>query len=211
MTREKSWPEKRAQTLFDRLGLSEILRNDGSIHPKAIHFHESRQGTSLIKDGRLFSDYPPLSGKSPKCYKKSVPDYLLQSDYVEVKGNISGRNWERLGRDALNDNIRLALLRMKMGYIKSILMEYHDLEPNDKDIADCALELHKRSNPKDRFYIHWNTLIQVIPSPDQNLTETVLNYNGLSLPIKLLTGMDNLIACRLFVVDHEIMSKWDKL
>lgn len=211
MTRKMSGPETKAQFLFNRLGFSEILKNDGEILPKRINLHGSKRGVSLIKDESLFSDYPPSSGKSPKCYKMIWPDYMYKSDYIEVKGNVSGKSWEDLGRDSLNDNLRLALLRIKNGDVKNVLMTYDDLQVIDREIVDYALASHKRSNPKERFYIKWNDLTQIIQSPNQNLTETVLDYKGLSLPIKMVAGMDKFDKFKLYVLDTEIMDKWDRL
>jgi hypothetical protein len=52
---------------------------------------DGKKGTSLIKSGTLFSDYPASSGKSPKKYVRMVPDFYFQTDLIEIKGDISGR------------------------------------------------------------------------------------------------------------------------
>lgn len=212
MARTMSKPEKRAQDLFKHLGLTGIIHeNDGTKNPETVYLQNSTRGVSLLKDGELFSDYPLLSGKSPKCYTRIVPDYLLHSDFIEIKGDISGRSWSSLTRDSLNDNVRLALLRMKMGYVENIVREYRDLAAEDREIADRSLSHRRRSKPEDRLYIHWDKLISVIESPMDNLKETSLTFNGMSLPIKAPRDMKGLAAeCRLFVVDHEIMDKWDR-
>lgn len=211
MGRKMSQPEKRAQRLFDRFGLSEIHRNDGNKNPKIIYLDDDKKGTSLIKNHTLYSDYPASSGKSPKKYVRMVPDCFFRSDFIEIKSDISGKDWNSLSRDSLNDNIRLFLLRMKIGYTPSIIKKYHELEMEDREMVDRALKHHTKSNPMDRYYMYWDDLTSVTMSPNQNLIETVLHYYSMSFPIKLVSGMEGFIKHRLFVMDYEIMDKWEKL
>ena len=205
MDRKISEPEKRAQSLFAHFNCTEIQRNDGSGNPDSIYFNDDRKGTSLIKNRTLFSDYPLSSSKSPKNYVRVVPDYLFRSDYIEIKGNISGKDWGSLSRDSLNDNIRLSLLRMKIGSVPNIVKKYRDLEKQEQEIVSHVLK-----NPMDRYYVHWDSIISVIPSPNQNLAETVLHYHNMRFPIKVVSGMQNQ-EHRLFVIDYEIMNQWEKL
>jgi len=210
MGRKISEPEKRAQSLFAHFKLTEIQRNDGSRNPESIYFNDDGKGTSLIKNRSLYSDYPPSSSKSPKNYIRVVPDCLFRSDYIEIKGNISGKDWGSLPRDSLNDNIRLSLLRMKIGSVQNIVKKYHDLEKQEQEMVSHVLMCYSRSNPMDRYYLHWDSIIKVIPSPKENLAETVLHYHNMRFPIKLVSGMQNQER-RLFVIDYEIMNQWDKL
>ena len=211
MGRKTSEPEMRAQRLFDRFKLFEIHQNDGSENPAPIYLNDDHKGTSIIKERTLFSDYPRSFGKGPKNYTKIVPDYVFRSDFIEVKGNISGTDWSSLSRDSLNDNIRLALLRMKIGCVPSVIKKYDELEMLDREIVACALEHHTRSNPTGRYYAHWHTIISIIPSPNQNLIKTVLDYHSMHFPIKLVSGMEDFREHRLFVIDYEIMNEWEKL
>ena len=111
----------------------------------------------------------------------------------------------------MNDNIRLALLRMKIRSVPSIIKKYHELSIEDREMVERALEHHARSNPVDRYYMHWQDLTSVIMSPNQNLIETVFNYYSMNFPIKLVSGMKKFQKHRLFVMDDEIMDKWEKL
>jgi hypothetical protein len=214
MGRRTSEPEKRAKRLlFDRFKLSEIRQNDGSENPTPIYLNDDHKGTSIIseRERKLFSDYPRSFGKAPKNYTKIVPDYVFRSDFIEVKGNISGTDWISLPRDSLNDNIRLALLRMKIGCVKSVIKKYDELQLVDREIVACALEHHNRLNPTGRYYAHWDNIISVIASPNQNLIQTVLHYHNMRFPIKLVSGMQDFREHRLFVIDYEIMNQWEKL
>lgn len=211
MERQLSGPEKRAEGLFDRLNMSDILKNEGKENSRKIFLNPDRIGTSIIKDGTLFSDYPPSALKNPKNYIKMVPNYWLDSDFLEVKGNVSETDWNSLWRDSLNDNIRIALLRMKIGQVPSKLRKYQELNPADREMVNLALKPFPKSNPGDRYYLHWESLLSAIPSPNQNLTETFLDYQGRKFPVKIVSGMELFRKERLFILDDEIMDRWEML
>src|SRR5678809_1073312 len=103
MAKPMSRPERRFASLVSRHGIGELTANDGTDNPKYLPLSDNGRGTTLIKGGSLFSDYPPASGKSPKNYRRIRPDFLLADDFVEIKGNVAARDWPSLSRDALND------------------------------------------------------------------------------------------------------------
>ena len=81
----------------------------------------------------------------------------------------------------------------------------------DREQADLDLKNHPKSNPMDRYYIYWNDLTSGIMSPNQNLIKTVLPYDNMNFPIKLVSGMEDFLKHRLFIMDYEIMDKWENL
>jgi hypothetical protein len=207
MAREMSGPEKRFAALVSRHGITELAANDGTANAKHLHLSDDGRGTTLIKGGGLFSDYPPASGKSPKNYKQIRPDFLLGSDFVEVKGNIAARDWPSLSRDALNDNLRLALLRMNAGCVGDVRKEYQQLSAEDQGIVQRGLG-NSRGDPTKRRYLVWSDLLRAIASPGQNLAPFRLAFGGLQFSVKVVAGMEQLSAGRLFVVDDDLMSRW---
>jgi hypothetical protein len=100
---------------------------------------------------------------------------------------------------------------MKIGNIPNMNKDYDDLEKQEKEKVAQALSSHARSDPSARHYVHWHTLISQVGLPSQNLVETALSHNGLCLPIKIVSGMEKFLENRLFVMDSEIMDKWDKM
>lgn len=202
-----SGPERRFAALVSRHRITELTANDGTDNPKHLDLSDDGRGTTLIKGGVLFSDYPPASGKSPKNYKQIRPDFLLGDDFVEVKGNIAARDWPSLSRDALNDNLRLALLRMNSGCVGDVRKEYQRLSAEDQRIVQTGLR-NSRGSPTDRRYLVWSDLLRAIASPGQNLAPFRLALGGSQFPAKIVAGMERLPAGRLVIVDEDLMSKW---
>ena len=205
MSRPPSKPELRAQELFKRFSLSaRIQSNDGEKNPQVIYLHRDKKGTSVVmKDGSLLIDDPKKL--RPKSYTCIRPDKLLGADYLEIKGCISAKDWESLSRDAKNDNIRLLLLRIRLGNILNISKDYHELEARERSEVDKALSARGRS---DRHYVRWDSFSS-ITSPNQNLVRTVLRHAAADLPIKVVSGMETLREKRLFIMDGEIMKEWE--
>jgi hypothetical protein len=207
MARAMSGPERRFASLVFRHGITELTANDGADNPKHLHLSDDGRGTTVIKGGVLFSDYPPASGKSPKNYKQIRPDFLLAGDFVEVKGNISAHDWPSLSRDALNDNLRLALLRMNSGCVGDIRKEYKQLSTEDQRIVQTGLR-NSKGSPTNRHYLLWSDLVRAITSPGQNLSPFRLALGGSTFPVKVVAGMERFPVGRLFIVDKDLMSRW---
>jgi hypothetical protein len=100
---------------------------------------------------------------------------------------------------------------MKMGSVPNILKKYHELGTKDREMISSALEHHARSNPFDRYYMYWQDLSSIIKSPNQNLIETLFHYNEMRFHIKLVSGMEEFQGNKLFVIDDQIMDKWERL
>lgn len=202
-----SRPERRFASLVSRHGISELTANDGTDNPKYLHLSNDGRGTTLIKGGVLFSDYPLASRKLPKNYKRIRPDFLLADDFVEIKGNVAARDWPSLSRDALNDNLRLALLRMNTGCVGDVRKEYQQLSTKDQKIVQTGLG-NSRGSPTDRLYLVWPDLLYAIAFPGQNLAPFRLVLGGSPFPVKIVAGMEQFPAGRLFIVDEDLMSRW---
>ena len=206
-----SKPEIRAKDIFAKLGLN-LKRNDGSTNPIKIYLREDRKGTSTLRDGKLYSDYPEnfTKKRSPKNYKFIISDYTFEDNFIEVKDNISGKSWDKLSIHSLNDNFRMVLLRMKMNNVTDISVTYQDLNLDEKKIVDKRLKDHKRSLPSDRYYLRWDELKNIIPSPDYNFNYTTLKIGRHDLKIKVVSGTEIAAFPILYIVDNEIMDEWEK-
>ena len=204
-----SKPEIRAEDIFTRLGLN-LKRNDGSTNPLKIYLREHRKGTSILRDGKLYSDYPEnaTQKRSPKNYKLIIPDYTFKNSFIEIKDNISGKSWDELSIHSLNDNLRIALLRMRINDIPNISIPYHKINLYEKKIVDRRLKDHKRSLPSDRYYLRWDELKNIIPSPDDNFKRTTLKIGTHDLKIKVVSGTEISGFPSLFILDNEILDNW---
>jgi hypothetical protein len=203
-----SGPEARFDALRTRLGLFDITGNDGK---ESVELSGDGQGTSLIRDGTLFSDNRRDYAKGLKNYGRIQPDHLRGRDFVEIKGTISGKTWMPLSHFMLNDNLRTSLLRMKVKAVPDIRRRYDQLTPGDRQAVDQSLSRCNRADPRARHYVRWEDLITAITSPNQNLAETTFICNGRDLPIKIIAGMEGLPSGKLYVVDNEVMNRWDQL
>jgi hypothetical protein len=109
MVRSASSPERRAAGLLTRADLS-LRLNDGSTHPVRLYFDARRRGTSVIKEDDLYRDG---AGARPKNFHSVTPDLLGEDFAFEIKGDVSGKEWDALSRDARNDHFRFALPRLR--------------------------------------------------------------------------------------------------
>ena len=75
-------------------------------------------------------------------------------------------------------------------------------------VAYCGAD---RGAPEGRRYIVWSDLVGTIASPDENLVATQLALGGRSFPVKIVAGMEKLQAGRLFILDHALMARWEKI
>ena len=160
----------------------------------------------------MFYDYPPEKWKdhSPKNYFYLRPDFTFGIDFIEVKDNISGEDWN-LSFHALNDNFRISLLRMKTGSIPNFSLDFENLAEVEKKNIKKALNNHSKSNPLDRYYVRWEELIKKTPTPKSNFQLTSVENNGQQFPIKIITGMTKMSEQRLFILDSEILIEWEKI
>ncbi|MDA0159403.1 hypothetical protein OM076_03935 [Solirubrobacter ginsenosidimutans] len=200
MARAPSQPERSAEQLISRLNLA-LERNEPPGALK-LDLRWDGRGTSVIRDGSLYRDAPPPVG--PKNFKRIEPDYFGASFFVEVKGDVSGNSWEGLSRDACNDNIRLALLRMARGAIDDPRVEYGGLDASLQRLVDNALAPYPRSLPEGRVYLRWEDLKSVVSSPSQNCQRTDIDLSGRTLPIKAVVGGPE----ALYILDAETMTEW---
>ena len=210
MPRIPSKVELRANRLIQRLNCVDIVQNDGAPNAKKLHLSVSKTGVSVIKDGCLYSD--DRETERPKCYTSITPDFLWNSDFIEVKDNVTGNNWDSLNRDSLNDQIRVSLLRARICGIQELLPQFYDrLTPSEKDIAESSLSSFSRSDPRDRLYIRWEQLLSSIKSPDDNFSHAIVSIGRKRLPIKKLNLPHTQRTQRLFMLDSSIMDEWERL
>lgn len=206
MARKQSGPEQRFEALVNRLGIEGLEPNDGALGAVCLNLSADGRGTSIIRDGRLFSDYPAGSARAPKNYKLIRPDFRPGSDFVEVKGTIGARTWALLSRDALNDHFRLALLRMRLGCVPDVRRSQEALDQAEKRAVEASLAGRALSG---RLYLRWEELTAVVAAPADNLAEMTLTLGGRELPVKVVAGLERRERGRLMVVDHDIMRRWE--
>jgi hypothetical protein len=210
MPRIPSKAELRASRLIQQLNCVEIVQNDGTPSARKLHLSGSKTGVSVIKDGRLYSDDPKT--KRPKCYTSITPDFLWNSDFIEVKDNVTGNTWNSLNRDSLNDQIRVSLLRARICGIQELLPQSYDrLTTREKDVAESSLLNFSKSDPSDRLYIRWEQLLSSITSPGDNFSRVIVSIAGKRLPIKSLNLPHTQRTERLFMLDSSIMDEWERL
>jgi hypothetical protein len=211
MARKQSGPERRFWALVVRLGLEGLQPNDGAAGAVCLSLSADDRGTAVIRDGRLFSDYPIGSGKTPKTYKLIRPDFRLGEDFVEIKGAISARAWASLSRDALNDHIRFALLRMRSGCVPDVRRPYEALDEAEKQVVKAGLVGRGASALGDRLYLSWEALTAVVAAPGENLAEMTVAWGSRKLPVRVVAGLESRECGLLIVIDDEIMRQWDDL
>jgi hypothetical protein len=205
MVRQPSRPEQRAQRLFERLHLSERLKdNDGTANGKRLWFSSDQRGTSVLRDSRLYRDHEE---GCPKNFTYTKPDKTLDdADFLEIKDRVDAAEWRRLSRDAFNDQMRLSLLRIHEGLIACGLYDYSELTPDERAAAIGCLR-----TPTGRRYVRLDELALAVPSPAENLESGWLDVEGRRLPIKVLAGMKARSTGRLFILDSELMAEWEKM
>ena len=211
MANKLSKPERRAIKLFKRICLN-VEKNDGAPNQLKIYFRKDEKGTSIIKENILIWDSKNKKGyPRPKNYTYIRPDFRKGDEFIEVKGNISGATWDKLSRDALNDNIRLALIRINFGTVSNHTLPFNDLETIEKEIVDSYLKNMLKSKPNQRVYLRWSNLTTLIPSPNQNLKLSKIVHKGITYPIKVISGVHHSKFPKIFYLDNEIMDKWDEI
>lgn len=210
MPRPQSQTEIRAERLIEMLSSGDIMRNDQQPNSQKLYLSDNRLGVSVIKDGRLyFDDYKT---KRPKCYTSLTPDYSWGSSFIEVKDNISGDRWDRLTRDSLNDQIRVSLLRARVSRIEKLIPStFAELSCDDQRLTRQSLADFPQSDPELRLYLHWETLISAISSPDDNFIQTVVNICGQQRPLKLLNVGDAKDKLGYYMLDSAMLDKWEQL
>ena len=139
-----SRPEKRALELFSRIdgNLFERNKTDKGAQRKVRKLPLSNDGigTSVLKSDCLLFDNPKV--RRPKNYKEMRPDWIWQDDFIEVKDKIMGNKWEKLGRDSLNDQLRILFLRLKNDCISGLPRhEFADLMPTEQRLIERDQEI----------------------------------------------------------------------
>jgi hypothetical protein len=209
MPRKPSQTEIRAARLIEILRCTDILQNDGTPEAKKIYLTDTHLGVSVIKEGHLY--YDDFKSKRPKCYTSMTPDYSWGSCFIEVKDNISGISWNSLTRDSLNDQIRVSLLRARISGINGLSpISFSQLSDADQRIAKKSLADFPQSEPDSRLYVHWESLVSAIESPNDNFIQTIVVIGGKRRPIKqlnILTAQRNILY---YMLDSAIMDKWDQ-
>lgn len=208
MPRTPSHTEVRAARLIALLGCTDIVPNDQTPDAKKLYLTDSGLGVSVIKDGHLYFDDP--KSKRPKCYTSVTPDYSWGSSFIEVKDNISGDSWISLSRDSLNDQIRASLLRARISGIDDLSsMPFSLLSAPDQRIARASLAAFPQSDPSSRLYVHWETLVSAIESPNDNFIQTLVEIAGHQRPLKQLNTQTTEHTVRYYLLDSAIMDEWD--
>ncbi len=209
-----SGPEKRALKLFSQIGADFFERNetDRDSHKKVrkLVLSTDEKGTSVLKSNGLLFDNPKV--KRPKNYTKMEPDWIWQDDFIEVKDKIMGNNWEKLGRDSLNDQLRILFLRLKNDCISGLLRyEFADLMPTEQRLVERDLARFKKSRPDGRCYVRWDEIISAIPSPNDNFKTGSIQIREFQLPVRMVSGLEKMDSPRLYLLDNQMMNCWEEL
>lgn len=160
MVRSPSGPERRAYDLLARAGLS-LRRNDGTIRPVRFFFDAKERGTSVIEEDDLYRDG---AGAGPKSFHSVTPDFLGEDFAFEIKGSVSGEEWDELSRDARNDHFRFALLRVRFGAVTDRRLEFASLAAKEQRIVTQAREPWPQAAPESRLYVRWDDVKSVVVS-----------------------------------------------
>jgi hypothetical protein len=209
-----SGPEKRALVLFSRLDGDLFERNErgkgAQQTVRKLSLLIDGMGTSVLKvDGLLF-DNPKI--RRPKNYTKMEPDWIWQDDFIEVKDKIMGNSWEKLGRDSLNDQLRILFLRLKNDCISGLARyEFADLMRTEQRLVERDLEKFKESPPDKRCYVRWDEIISAIPSPHDNFKTRIIQISGFQLPVRIVSGLVRMDSPRLYLLDNEMMDRWEQV
>jgi len=209
-----SVPEKRALELFSKIDGDLFLRNEADKDAQhtvgKLALSNDEKGTSVLKSDGLLFDNP--KERRPKNYKEMWPDWIWQDDFIEVKDKIMGNSWEKLGRDSLNDQLRILLLRLKNHKVSGLARyRFVDLMRNEQQIVKRDLTRFKYSNPNDRCYIRWDEIMSAVPSPNDNFNTSRIEISSFRLPVRAVTGLEKFDSPRLFLLDNEMMDRWEQL
>jgi hypothetical protein len=166
--------------------------------------------TSVLRSDGLYFDNP--KERRPKNYKEMWPDWIWQDDFIEVKDKIMGGSWEKLGRDSLNDQLRILLLRMANDAISGLTRyRFADLTPTEQEAVDRNLEGFKYARPNARCYIRWEEVISVIPSPNDNFQTSSIQIYDYELPTWIVTGIEKMESGNLYLLDNQMMDCWQEV
>ena len=209
-----SVPEKRALELFSKIDGDLFLRNEADKDAQhtvgKLALSNDEKGTSVLKSDGLLFDNP--KERRPKNYKEMWPDWIWQDDFIEVKDKIMGNSWEKLGRDSLNDQLRILLLRLKNHKVSGLARyRFVDLMRNEQQIVKRDLTRFKYSNPNDRCYIRWDEIMSAVPSPNDNFNTSRIEISSFRLPVRAVTGLEKFDSPRLFLLDNEMMDRWEQV
>jgi len=190
------------------------------------------KGVSIFIDTKIVPEYLEKIGFSspnlyydnkkilrPKNFQYTRSDWIHESDFVEIKEDISENNWNVLNNhDSLNDNIRIALIRNLINAIPELdILSFEKLRELEKKIVRNNLSNFPKSNVTDRSYLRWSNLIKTILSPNNNLefipkkSFQKKDCENIDLPIKVVKGMEKIKSGKLYILDNEIMDIWDKV
>ena len=209
-----SGPEKRALKLFSQIGADFFERNetDRDSHKKVrkLALSTDEKGTSVLKSNGLLFDDPKV--RRPKKYTRMEPDWIWQDNFIEVKDKIMGNNWEKLGRDSLNDQLRILFLRLKNDCISGLSRyEFADLMPTEQRLVERDLARFKKSRPDGRCYVRWDEIISAIPSPNDNFKTGSIQIREFQLPVRMVSGLEKMDSPRLYLLDNQMMDCWEEL
>ena len=209
-----SGPEKRALGLFSQIDGDLFERNetDRGAQKKVskLVLSNDEKGTSVLKSDGLLFDNPKK--RRPKKYTVMWSDWIWQDDFIEVKDKIMGNSWEKLGRDSLNDQLRILLLRLKNDCISGLARyEFADLMPTERRLVERDLEKFKRSRPDERCYVRWDEIISAIPSPNDNFKTCSIQICNFQLPVRIVSGLEKMDSPRLYLLDNQMMDCWEEL
>jgi hypothetical protein len=161
------------------------------------------------------------AGVRPKNFHLMRPDLLGPDFGFEIKGNVSGKEWDKLSRNATNDHIRFALLRMGSGAAADGRREFGSLDVREREIVSRALRPWPRSLPASRLYVRWDDIKKAVRSPDDNLELTTLadlalgqdrlELRNIELPIKRIGGVRTKEYRAIYVLDSDTMTKWERI
>ena len=208
-----SGPEKRALRLFSIIDGNLFERNETSKDTqytvKKLTLSNDRMGTSVLKSTGLYFDNP--KERRPKKYTKMEPDFIWQDDFIEVKDKIMGNSWEKLGRDSLNDQLRILLFRMANDGIAGLIRyRFEDLMPTEQELVERDLERFKKSPPEERCYLRWDEIISAIPSPNDNFQTSSIQICDFQLPVRIVSGLEGMDSPRLYLLDNQMMDCWEE-
>ena len=209
-----SGPEKRALELFSQIDGDLFLRNEADKDAQhtvgKLALSNDEKGTSVLKSDGLLFDNPKT--RSPKKYTRMEPDWIWQDDFIEVKDEITGNSWEKLGRDSLNDQLRILLLRLKNNCISGLARyRFADLTPTEQKLVEQDLEPFIRSPPIRRCYIRWDEIISAVPSPNDNFKTCSIQIRNYQLPVRVVSGLEKMDSPRLYLLDNEMMDRWEQV
>ncbi len=209
-----SGPEKRALRLFSIIDGNLFERNEASNDAqntvRKLTLSNDGMGTSVLKSDGLLFDNP--KERRPKKYTRMEPDFIWQDDFIEVKDEIMGSSWEKLGRDSLNDQLRILLLRIANDGIAGLVRyRFEDLMPTEQELVERDLERFKKSQPEERCYVRWDEIISAIPSPNDNLQTSSIQICDFQLPVRIVSGLERVDSPRLYLLDNQMMDCWEEV